>query len=109
MFGPDFLGRDAGRPRLLCTRTGRELIQAPQWPDDHLPELAPRVRVPVRNALAEFDAMWDSSPANVEQFAMLLTAVPYVDASVARATGHSIDHHILGYALHLRQPRQVRR
>jgi hypothetical protein len=32
-----------------------------------------------------------------------LTAAPYVDASIARATGHSIDHHILGHALHLRQ------
>ena len=81
----------------------RELIQAPRWPEEHLPGLAPRVRVPVHNALAEFDALWDSSPANVEQFAKLLTAAPYVDAAIARATGHSIDHHILGHALHLRQ------
>ena len=42
-------------------------------------------------------------PPSVEQFAKLLTAAPYVDASIARATGHSIDHHTLGYALHLRQ------
>jgi pimeloyl-ACP methyl ester carboxylesterase len=81
----------------------RELIQAPQWPDEHLPGLAPRVTVPVHNALAEFDALWDSSPANVEQFAKMLTASPFVDAGVARATGHSIDHHVLGHALHLRQ------
>jgi pimeloyl-ACP methyl ester carboxylesterase len=81
----------------------RELIAAPQWPDEHLPGLAPRITVPVHNALAEFDALWDSTPANVEQFAKLLTAAPFVDASIARATGHSIDHHILGHALHLRQ------
>ena len=81
----------------------RELIQAPQWPDEHLPGLAPRITVPVHNALAEFDALWDSTPANVEHFAKLLTAAPFVDASIARATGHSIDHHILGHALHLRQ------
>ena len=81
----------------------RELIQAPQWPDEHLPGLAPRITVPVHNALAEFDALWDSSPATVEQFGKLLTAAPFVDASIARATGHSIDHHILGHALHLRQ------
>ena len=81
----------------------RELIQAPQWPDEHLPGLAPRITVPVHNALAEFDALWDSTPANVEQFAKLLTAAPFVDAGIARATGHSIDHHILGHALHLRQ------
>ena len=81
----------------------RELIQAPQWPDDHLPGLAPRITVPVHNELAEFDALWDSSAANVEQFSKLLTAAPFVTASVARNTGHSIDHHILGHALHLRQ------
>ncbi len=81
----------------------RELIQAPQWPDEHLPGLAPRITVPVHNALAEFDALWDSTPANVEHFAKLLTAAPFVDANIARATGHSIDHHILGHALHLRQ------
>jgi pimeloyl-ACP methyl ester carboxylesterase len=81
----------------------RELIQAPQWPDEHLPSLAPLITVPVQNELAEFDALWDSSAANVEQFAKLLTAAPFVTASVARNTGHSIDHHILGHALHLRQ------
>jgi pimeloyl-ACP methyl ester carboxylesterase len=81
----------------------RELIQAPQWPDEHLPSLAPLITVPVHNELAEFDALWDSSAANVEQFAKLLTAAPFVTAGVARNTGHSIDHHILGHALHLRQ------
>ena len=81
----------------------RELIQAPQWPDEHLPGLAPRITVPVHNALAEFDALWDSTPATVEHFAKLLTAAPFVDASIARATGHTIDHHHLGHALHLRQ------
>ena len=81
----------------------RELIQAPRWPVDRLPGLAPLVRVPVHNALAEFDMLWDSAPANVERFAAMLTGAPFVDASVARGTGHSIDHHVLGHALHLRQ------
>ncbi|MFE6365696.1 alpha/beta hydrolase [Streptomyces sp. NPDC057806] len=81
----------------------RELTQAPVWPKEHLPTLAPLVRVPVHNALAEFDALWDSSPENVAAFAALFTAAPFVDASVARGTGHCIDHHTLGAALHLRQ------
>ncbi len=80
-----------------------ELIAAPRWSTEKLPELAPRVRVPVHNALAEFDALWDSSADNVAGFAALFTAAPFVDASVARGTGHSIDHHRLGRALHLRQ------
>ena len=106
MFGPDFTRRPEGVQAAHASYAPvpvRELIQAPQWPDEHLPGLAPRVTVPVHYALAEFDALWDSAPANVEHFAKLLTAAPYVDASVARATGHSIDHHILGHALHLRQ------
>ncbi|MDI1460797.1 alpha/beta hydrolase family protein [Catellatospora sp. KI3] len=81
----------------------RELIAAPQWADDILPGLAPRIQVPVHNALAEYDALWDSTPANVATFAGLLTAAPFVEASIARSVGHSIDHHILGHALHLRQ------
>lgn len=80
-----------------------ELVQAPAWPRDHLAVVAPRVQVPVHNALAEFDALWDSRPENVNRFAAMFSAAPFVDASVARATGHSIDHHILGHALHLRQ------
>ncbi len=106
MFGPDFTRTAAAIEAAHASYAPvpvRELIQAPQWPDDQLPGLAPHVRVPVHNALAEFDALWDSSPAHVEQFAKLLTAAPYVDASIARATGHSIDHHILGHALQLRQ------
>ena len=106
MFGPEFTRTAAGVEAAHASYAPvpvRELVQAPQWPDDHLPGLAPRLRLPVHNALAEFDALWDSAPANVEQFAKLLTAAPFVDAGIARSTGHSIDHHILGHALHLRQ------
>jgi pimeloyl-ACP methyl ester carboxylesterase len=106
MFGPAFTHTPDGVAAAHASYAPvpvRELIQAPQWPDEHLPGLAPRVRVPVHNALAEFDALWDSTPANVDQFAKLLTAAPVVDASIARSTGHAIDHHTLGHALHLRQ------
>jgi hypothetical protein len=47
--------------------------------------------------------VWDSTSANVGQFAGMPTSAPYVNASIARGTGHSIGHHILGHALHLRQ------
>lgn len=81
----------------------RELVQAPAWPKEHLPTVARQVRVPVHNALAEFDALWSSGSENVARFAAMFTAAPFVDASVARGTGHCIDHHTLGHALHLRQ------
>ncbi len=106
MFGPEYT-RSAAEVEAAHASYApvpvRELIQAPQWPLEHLPELAPRIRVPVHNMLAEFDALWDSTPDNVERFAKLLTGAPYVDASIARSTGHSIDHHTLGHSLHLRQ------
>jgi pimeloyl-ACP methyl ester carboxylesterase len=106
MFGPEFTRTAAGISNAHSSYAPvpvRELIQAPNWPDEHLPGVAPRIRVPVHNELAEFDALWDSTPANVELFATMLTGAPFVQASIARATGHSIDHHILGHALHLRQ------
>ncbi|MHA6761391.1 alpha/beta hydrolase [Streptacidiphilus sp. PAMC 29251] len=81
----------------------RELIQAPRWPEDILPGIAPLLDVPVHNVLGEYDALWDSTAENVARFAGLLTAVPFVEAGIARGTGHSIDHHTLGRALHLRQ------
>ncbi|XVU27737.1 alpha/beta hydrolase [Actinoplanes sp. CA-054009] len=106
MFGPEGTfdaGAVAAAHESYAPVPVRELIQAPRWPVKRLPALAPRVRVPVHNALAEFDMLWDSAPANVERFAAMLTAAPFVEASVARGTGHSIDHHRLGHALHLRQ------
>jgi pimeloyl-ACP methyl ester carboxylesterase len=106
MFGPEHTYREEGRRQARDSYAPvpvRELVQAPVWPREHLPSVAPRVRVPVHNALAEFDALWDSTPANVETFAAMFTSAPFVAAGIARGTGHSIDHHILGHALHLRQ------
>jgi hypothetical protein len=106
MFGPDFTHSAAAVAQAHGSYAPvpvSELFQAPRWPVERLPGLAPKVRVPVHNALAEFDALWDSSPANVARFAEFFTAVPFIEASVARNTGHSIDHHTLGHALHLRQ------
>jgi pimeloyl-ACP methyl ester carboxylesterase len=106
MFGPPWSYDAAVLPdahKSYAPAPAVELMAAPLWSTEKLPDLAPRVRVPIHNALAEFDALWDSSPENVAGFAALFTAAPFVDASVARGTGHSIDHHRLGRALHLRQ------
>ncbi|MBP0457209.1 alpha/beta hydrolase [Streptomyces montanisoli] len=106
MFGPAHTYRSEGLRQAhesYAPVPVRELVQAPAWPREHLPTVAPRVAVPVHNALAEYDALWSSGPENVARFAALFTAAPFVDASVARGTGHCIDHHTLGHALHLRQ------
>jgi pimeloyl-ACP methyl ester carboxylesterase len=80
-----------------------ELVAASRWAADKLAALAPNVRVPIHNVLAEHDSLWDASPESVERFSALFTAAPFVDASLMRAVGHSIDHHKAGPALHLRQ------
>jgi pimeloyl-ACP methyl ester carboxylesterase len=80
-----------------------ELIAAPRWATEKLPQLASNVRVPVHNVLGEYDALWDTSPQSIEKFTALFTAAPSIDASVMQAVGHSIDHHKAGHALHLRQ------
>ncbi|GAA3290260.1 hypothetical protein GCM10020295_04190 [Streptomyces cinereospinus] len=106
MFGPAHTHTAEARRQAHDTYAPvpvRELAQAPAWPREHLPAVAPRVRVPVHNALAEFDALWDSTPENVARFAALFTSAPFVDAQVARGTGHCLDHHTLGIATHLRQ------
>ncbi|MFG3168600.1 alpha/beta hydrolase [Streptomyces sp. NPDC048200] len=106
MFGPEHTYRTEGLRQAhesYAPTPVRELVQAPKWPKEHLPTVAPKVRVPVHNALAEFDALWSCSPENVADFAALFTAAPFVDASVARGTGHCIDHHTLGLATQLRQ------
>ncbi|MFG2435818.1 alpha/beta fold hydrolase [Streptomyces sp. NPDC048508] len=106
MFGPEHTYRAEGVRQAHGSYAPvpvKELVQAPRWPREHLPSLAPKVRVPVHNALAEFDALWSSGAENVATFAALFTAAPFVEAGVARGTGHCIDHHTLGHALHLRQ------
>ncbi|MFG3133274.1 alpha/beta fold hydrolase [Streptomyces tendae] len=106
MFGPEHTYRTEGIRQAhesYAPTPVKELVQAPKWPKEHLPAIAPKVRVPVHNALAEFDALWSSGPENVAGFAELFTAAPFVDASVARGTGHCIDHHTLGIATQLRQ------
>ncbi|KAB8159445.1 alpha/beta fold hydrolase [Streptomyces sp. 3MP-14] len=106
MFGPPGSYRDEALAQAHDSYAPvpvRELVQAPAWPRERLAAIAPRVRVPVHNALAEHDALWSSGRENVERFAALLTAAPFVEAGVARGTGHCIDHHTLGHALHLRQ------
>jgi len=80
-----------------------ELVAAPRWAAEKLPQLAPNVRVPVHNVLGEYDALWDTSPQSIEKFTAFFTAAPHIDASVMPAVGHSLDHHKAAHALHLRQ------
>lgn len=78
-----------------------ELQLAPHWAGDRLAELAGAIEVPVHNALAEFDALWDSSPAALARFDEIFGGRAIVER--VDGVGHSIDHHLRSTELHLRQ------
>ncbi len=104
MFGPagtfSEKARDAAHASYAPTPFV-ELVSPPKRAASRLRTVAPQVTVPVHNALAEFDALWDSSQDALDEFAGLLL----LPASAERVlgVGHSIDHHLLGAAVQLRQ------
>jgi hypothetical protein len=57
----------------------------------------------VHYALAEFDGLWVATAETVGGFAARFTAAPSVESTLFGASGHNIDHHRLGGALHLAQ------
>ena len=81
----------------------KELSNAPAWPRERLAGVAAKITVPVHNALGEFDALWDSSPGARASFVKAFTNNTRVEAELIRGAGHSIDHHSLGTAVHLKQ------
>ncbi|MFG1928666.1 alpha/beta hydrolase [Cryptosporangium sp. NPDC048952] len=104
MFGPAGTFTDEGRKAAHDSYAPVpfvELAAAPQWARTRLATVAAEIDVPVHNVLAEHDALWDSSAEARADFAARFTAP--VTVELAPATGHSIDHHVLGAALHLRQ------
>lgn len=61
------------------------------------------VAVPVHYRQAEHDKLWVVDEGEVEAFAARFTAAPPVDAAMVRDTGHCMDFHTIGAALHLQQ------
>lgn len=78
-----------------------ELTRAPVWAAERLDEVARAIEVPVHNVLAEYDALWDSSPEAMADYESRFPGS--ISVSRMPSTGHSIDHHLVGAALHLQQ------
>ena len=78
-----------------------ELMAAPRWSTEKLPQLVPRVRVPIHDALAQSTRCGTAHRRTSRDSRRC--SPPRRSRCVARGTGHSIDHHRLGRALHLRQ------
>jgi pimeloyl-ACP methyl ester carboxylesterase len=106
MFGPagsvSQAGREAARTSYAPTPFV-ELKLAPVWARTRPDEVAPRVTVPVHNVLAEFDALWDSSPEALTDFETRFAGGAGASSTIAQGVGHSIDHHLKGAATQLQQ------
>jgi pimeloyl-ACP methyl ester carboxylesterase len=61
------------------------------------------IRVPVHYRQAEQDHLWIVDQAEIDAFVVRFTAAPQVDAAMVPGTGHCIDFHTIGKALHLQQ------
>lgn len=72
------------------------------WASD-APGVLGRIAVPVHYRQAEFDRLWIVDQAEIDGFARALTLSPLVDARMVPGSGHCIDHHRAGPALHLQQ------
>ncbi|GAA3226476.1 alpha/beta hydrolase family protein [Actinocorallia longicatena] len=106
MFGPEGTFTEAAREAAHGSYAPTPMIElkrAPLWARERLSKVASQVEVPVHNELAEHDALWDTSPAALADFVEYFADGPGATAAIAPSVGHSLDHHLLGAALHLRQ------
>lgn len=62
-----------------------------------------RIEVPVHYRQGEHDRLWIVDGDEIDAFAARFTASPHVDAAMVRNTGHCMDFHAAGAALHLQQ------
>ena len=67
------------------------------------PELVASVRVPVFSVLACFDHVWEIDQAGLDRFNGYFTGTSRLETELLRESGHNIDHHHVGRALHLGQ------
>ncbi|CNI73944.1 Uncharacterised protein [Mycobacterium tuberculosis] len=80
-----------------------ELVAAPQWAARSLSATAAAISVPVYHALAEFDALWDSSEAARREFLAAFCFDIAVESEIVPGVGHCIDHHLLGASIAYKQ------
>jgi len=106
MFGPAWTHADTAPAashvaHAACPRA--ELIDiTTTWPV-RVRSVAAKITVPVHFRQGEFDALWITDRAQVEQFGAAFSASPQVDAELFPSSGHCIDFHRLGTAFQLEQ------
>jgi pimeloyl-ACP methyl ester carboxylesterase len=74
----------------------QELIEISTGWEERLRAAALAITVPVHVRHAQYDALWISDEAQVQQFAALFANAPSVDAALWPDSGHDIDYHTSG-------------
>jgi pimeloyl-ACP methyl ester carboxylesterase len=72
------------------------------WSRRDFPELATRVRVPVRYSAAEHERVWDTSPAALADIAGLFSSAPGVSVNEMPDSGHNLSVGLTAQTYHLR-------
>ena len=66
-------------------------------------DVCAKIHVPVHYRQGEHDRLWIVDQGEIDAFAARFAAAPHVDAAMVRNTGHCMDFHATGAALHLQQ------
>jgi pimeloyl-ACP methyl ester carboxylesterase len=82
------------------TSPGYEGSLVANWRRD-LPDLAARVRVPVRYTLGEFERVWATDPVAVAEVAALFTSAPRVRTHLQADGGHNLSLGHIATAYHM--------
>ena len=61
------------------------------WARRDFPEIAARVRVPIRFSVADHERVWESSPDALTAVTALFTASPYVALNTVADSGHNLS------------------
>jgi len=72
------------------------------WPKN-VAAVAAKISVPVHYRHAQFEGLWESNQKTISDVQAALSSAPAVDAAIFKNTGHCIDFHHVGPALHMQQ------
>ncbi|MCX4090762.1 alpha/beta hydrolase [Nocardia sp. alder85J] len=73
-----------------------------EWPEQHFPALAARIRVPVRFTAADHEQVWRNDPEGLREVAALFSAAPRLIFETQDDAGHNISIGYTATAYHLK-------
>ena len=106
MFGPDGSfdpESQASSHQADAPAVRAELIDIVGSWNEQVLDVLGKINVPVHYRQADGDHLWIVSEDEVQGFARALMQSPRVDADLMRGSGHCMDFHTVGRALHLQQ------